>query len=534
MRESPKAHYKATVQARSPLPTATSQPASASPALRRYLFLTAAVCGAVVMVLEILGAKILTPYFGSSHFVWTAQIAVTLASLASGYALGGWWVDRSPSLNRIFTAVLTAALYIGLSLPFIDAISLACLRYPLPVGSLLAALALFFIPLALLAMVGPFLARVLLLWGGPAGSSIGRLSALSTLGSLIGTVLIGYILLPLAANSTTLAGAAAFLGMLCLIYFSVWGRAHATAAMLAFLTLLATSGAGMRIDHIRQFGDLKILARRNSNFGNMHVVETPGGIRYYLNDLLTQNSYAPEIKDSVSLFTYMLRGLAHAYTPSLKKVLCIGMGIGVVPMKLAEDGAQVEVVEINPDVVPLAKEFFDFKPDRVQLHIADGRQFLNQSTQRYDAIVLDAFLGDSSPSHLLTREAFTSIRRSLSDSGVLVINAFGSSEPDKDFMLASTEKTLRAVFQDVRLHASGNGNVFLVASPSPLKAHRPPGFDAMPNRIQAEARRAWEGLLQTNPAHGLVLTDDFNPVEFHDAKNREELRRMLASTLRHR
>ena len=61
--------------------------------LRRFLYLTAAVCGAAVLIVEILGAKMLAPYFGTSHFVWTAQIAVTLISLSAGYYAGGWFVD---------------------------------------------------------------------------------------------------------------------------------------------------------------------------------------------------------------------------------------------------------------------------------------------------------------------------------------------------------------------------------------------------------------------------------------------------------
>jgi len=128
-----------------------------SAGLRSYLYLTAALCGAAILIVEILGAKMLSPYFGTSHFVWTAQIAVTLVSLACGYAYGGWLVDRSPKLHRLYLCILIAAAYLGLSVPLCRPIAERCLERNLAFGSLLASLFLFFVPLSLLATVGPFL-----------------------------------------------------------------------------------------------------------------------------------------------------------------------------------------------------------------------------------------------------------------------------------------------------------------------------------------------------------------------------------------
>jgi hypothetical protein len=88
--------------------------------------------------------------------------------------------------------------------------------------------------------------------------------------------------------------------------------------------------------------------RGNSHFGLLQVLEAPSGIRYYLNDNLVQNTYDPEARQSVSLFTFMLSGMAEAYTTNIQRVLCIGMGVGIVPMHFANKGADVDVVEINP------------------------------------------------------------------------------------------------------------------------------------------------------------------------------------------
>src|SRR3974390_2073634 len=142
----------------------------------------------------------------------------------------------------------------------------------------------------------------------------------------------------------------------------------------------------------------------------------------------------------------MLSGRARAYTPNINDVLCIGLGVGIVPMDFARQGARVDVVEINPAVVPLATNYFGLQLDKLHLTIDDGRHFLNRCRRQYDVVVLDAFLGDSCPSHLMTREAFTSIRRVLRPGGTLVINMFGNLEYAHDFFTASLHKTLKAVF----------------------------------------------------------------------------------------
>src|SRR5205823_11667125 len=94
------------------------------------------------------------------------------------------------------------------------------------------------------------------------------------------------------------------------------------------------------------------LYRANSNFGLLQVIQQKDGpFREYLNDYLTQNTYDTNAHQSISMFTYMLHGLAKAYTPQINDVLCIGLGVGIVPMEFAHDGAKVDVVEINPAVV---------------------------------------------------------------------------------------------------------------------------------------------------------------------------------------
>jgi spermidine synthase len=502
--------------------------------LRRFLFGTATATGAAVMIIEILGAKMLAPYFGTSHFVWTAQIGVTLLALSAGYALGGWLADTSPRLRWIYGGIAGAGAWLCLAVLGVEPAAYACLRFELAMGSLVGSLLLFFVPLALLAMVGPFFARMLTQSVDNVGRNVGRLTALSTLGSVAGTVLIGYVIIPRVPNSVSMYGCAVVLLLLALAYFIRWERAAAVpVALLAVgVGFLGFLGAVRPV-----FGGQpgwRELYRGNSNFGLIQVIESERGTRrYYLNDLLTQNSYDTAERQSVSLFTHMLHGLGRAYAPDGQDVLCIGMGIGIVPMQFAREGARVDVVEINPAVVPVAERFFDFEPARVTLTIGDGRQFVATTTRRYDVIVLDAFLGDSSPSHLMTREAFAAMHGCLKPGGVLVMNTISELDAGRDFMVASLSRTLAQVFRSHRVHAAGNGNIFLAASDAPaMEPARPPDFARMPALVRGWAEEAFRSRRAVDPAHGRVLTDDFNPVEFHDAANREHLRRTLAQAYR--
>jgi MFS family permease len=511
-----------------------------------FLFVTAAITGASILIIEILGAKMLAPYFGTSHFVWTAQIAVTMVALACGYYLGGRLADRWPRLGLLYGAILAASLYLCAATRLCQWMSYQCLNLPLAAGSLLASAILYFPPLTLLAMTGPFFTRVLSVSVQTVGALVGKLSSISTLGSVVGTILIGYILIPFLPNSITMYGTAVILACVSGAYWLCWGRKGpgriCAIAATAEVCLAAFAGIHAESSHCT-VGELY---RSNSNFGIIQVCQnTHGTKRYYLTDYLCQNTYDPVQKKSISMFSYMLHGLAKAYFEEpteyhpttaplsrIRRVLCIGMGVGIVPMEFAREGAEVDVVEINETVVDIGRRFFDLEPEHLNIQIGDGRTMLNRLHKQYDAIILDAFLGDSSPSHLMSREAFEAMRRLLNTDGVLVINSFCSFEPDRNYLCGSLYKTLSKVFGSVIIHDGGNGNVFFVATPSHhIGPPRIPSLEHVHPSCAQIVKAAFERPPSRAPSAGIVLSDDFNPVDFHDAANRERLRRKLALSM---
>jgi spermidine synthase len=506
-------------------PTSPAAPPALSKGLSRYLHLTAATTGAAIMIAQILGAKMLSPYVGLSHFVWTAQIAVTLVALACGYYIGGRLADRSQNPGLLYRAILTAAAYLVMTVLICEPVAYWCLDFKLAIGSLLASTILFFVPLGLLAMTGPFLIRVVASSVAGVGGTAGRLTAIGTLGSFAGTVCVGYFMLPLLPNSISMYLTAVVLILICAGYFVFFGRSArapltAAAVLLVGIALLASRSPAPEYSHfIERY-------RGNSNFGDIVVLEhRNGSIRLLSNDNLIQNTYDPATKQSMSMFTYMLAGLARTYTSNITDVLCIGLGVGIVPMEFARAGARVDVVEINPAMVPVATEFFDLEPGLLEISLDDGRHFLNRCRKQYDVIVLDAFLGDSSPSHLMTREAFAAMRRVLRPGGTLVINAFCHLEPERDFFAASLSRTLQDVFPGVRMHSDDSQNYFVATDRPDPEFVRAPELERIYPTLRSDARLVFAQIVRTAPDSGLVLTDDFNPAEFYDAQNREATRR---------
>ena len=431
-----------------------------SAGLRLFLYVTALVTGAAIMVVEILGAKMLSPYVGLSHFVWTAQIAVTLVALACGYYVGGKLANKSQHLSRLYWAIHAAG-YLTVTVLICEPVAYWALDLSLPVGSLLASAILFFVPLAMLAMTGPYLVRVITSSVSGLGANVGRLTSVSTLGSFAGTLCIGYLMIPLLPNWVTMYLTAVMLFVVCAFYFL---RFYRKGLIPVALVALVGIGSGMALRQPHDYRWVNEVFEGNSNFGKLQVFDQrEGQSRFYLNDNLIQNTYDKATKQSESAFTYLLAGLARAYTTNIHDVLCIGLGVGIVPMDFTQRAARVDVVEINPAVVPVAMRFFDLQTNRIHLTVDDGRHYLNRCHQLYDVIVPDAFLGDSypySPAHS------TSLSKHASRApagGNLVINSFGHLDEGQDFFAASLNQTLKSVFKSVRMHSSG-GAVFFAAS----------------------------------------------------------------------
>ena len=473
----------------------------------------AGLSGAAVMVIEVTGAHVLAPGFGTGLNAWAAMITVALGSLACGYTLGGLAADH---WSKYADRILPAALAIAGVFCVADALVWDRLVYRLArlgprLGAVATAAALFLLPFVFLGAVYPLAVKLWTRSVEEVGRRSGFLSAVSAAGSVVGAGLAGFVLVPTLTIETIFTSCAAALlaaaGAVLLVGRGL--RPVGIALLLLGFSLLVLPARPLPEG---------LLARRGSMFGPLEVRHS-GIMRSLVVAGACQASARYDTEGSdiptscmshVSMISTML---ADSVLPEEGKVLIVGLGAGFMPRQLQD--VSCETVEIDPAVVRAAEEFFAFDRARYPVHVADGRAFLLSARTRYDAIVIDALRGIDLPYHLLTREFFELVRKRLRPDGIFVLNYHGFLEGDEDKLLRAIEKSLRVVFEemDIRLREEH------------LLARRPQeeGTPDYGNVIFAARRRGvevfWaermeyetvETFLDKRPAR--VLTDSRNPV----------------------
>ena len=166
------------------------------------------ICGAIVMSFEILGSRVLAPNFGSSVFVWGSLISVFLAGLSAGYYLGGRLADINPSSRKLSLIIIAPGLFFLTfplhSTPISDWIFMKDLGIRL--SPLLASIILFLVPSVFLGFVSPYTAKLMICSLHTSGKTIGTLYALSTFGSIIGTLITSFYLITIAGTNVLIMG----------------------------------------------------------------------------------------------------------------------------------------------------------------------------------------------------------------------------------------------------------------------------------------------------------------------------------------
>ena len=502
--------------------------------LTAYLAATAAVCGAIVMVIEVVGSRVIGPFFGVSLFVWTSLIAVALLSLGLGYAAGGLLADRKPNPDILYGLVGLAGIA-TLLVPLLKAPVLgAAMPLGLRSGALLGSMVLFGPSLFLLGCVPPFVVRLAATEWRRLGRTVGFLSALSTLGSFAGTLATGYVLIGHLPVSRIFVVVGASLLALAALYFAVFRRKPLAMAVL-LLPFLAMPREDLISKVMANGTTVTELARHQSFYGAVQVIEYSYGAsrtRELVIDGLIQGGIDVASGLSIYEFAYFLEHLPYGMNDQGRSCLVIGLGAGLVPAWYGERGVRTDVVDINPDVVRVAREHFGFKPSG-DVVLADARYYLSQPGRRYDYVILDVFTGDTTPSHLLSLEALGLVRPRLEDGGLLVVNLAGAFGGDS-FMTASVVRTLEQVFESVQIYPlfapeepNAFGNVVLVARNGPalpFNASRVSAFPVHPLAQPVLERFMGRPYRLPPGTKAMVLTDDFNPIDVADNWLKERVR----------
>ena len=507
-----------------------------------FVLFTACLTGALVMAIQVLGARAVAPFFGVSLFVWTALIAVTLLALAAGYLIGGMLADRNGTPALLFGLIGVSGIWV-LLIPLIKlAIFQAALPLGLRWGALISALTLFGPPLFLLGCVSPFVVRLATQEWDRLGRTVGLLYAVSTAGSFFGTIATGYYVVAEWGVSRAFQGIGMLLLGLAAIYFAAF-RGRPAALLLPLLALVV--GAVLPHNSSAVLADgtvVTVIDSRDGFYGRVQMVEykgVGGHTREMIIDGLVQGGIDVATGQSVYDYPYLLEHLAVAANPQGKRALVIGLGPAVVPRRFVARGIETEIVDIDPAVVSAAHTYFGL-PQGLRVHLNDARYFLETSKSSYDYIVLDVFNGDTTPGHLLTREALQLVRARLAPGGVLALNLMGSLGADRR-MTASVIRTLESVFPWVQVYPlfepgkDGAGNIEVLAGIGKPLAEIPALDESSVHPFaratlrEALARRyVWSGSKE-----GIVLTDDYNPIDVLDLPTKEAVRRRILDSTPH-
>jgi spermidine synthase len=532
---------------------AVSDPAEA-PAFLRLVYANAFIVGAVVMGFEMLGSRYLNPYFGSGIYTWAALISTVLAALTAGYFFGGWMADRYPSPRGLGALICFGSAYLAL-IP-LGADALLAVLFDLidneKLGSLAGALALLFVPLALLGVYSPYAIRLTLRATERSGTIAGRIYGISTLGSIFGTLFVTfYMIAVLGSRSITyiLAG----IGFAAGLSFFLAGAARAVSApsgrrvgaAAAALLLLAGFAAPAAeaqtkptkdqrdeefIDHRPDpLQPTRVLERIETEYNNIFIVQRGDFISMTFRlkgENSTQSTVNLRDKGQLPLLHAHYQTLAAAYAGKLDRLLEIGLGGGSVSSYFVRHvpGLSAVSVEIDKGVVDAAKKYFGFaEGPRHRAVVADGRVHLMRDKSRYDVIMVDAFRGGYVPFHMLTVEFYRLLAQRLEPDGVAVMNLRANTE-----LFNSSLLTLKQVFKHVDTFEQ-SGNVIVLARLAPLA---PEALAARAAQRQASFNFRYDlaPMMQDRtghePKHGArVLTDDFAPVNLYESRERPDLRR---------
>src|SRR6185369_1746925 len=375
------------------------------------LFVTVFVLGAATMVIEIMGTRVIGPVFGVGLFVWSALLSVTLGALAIGYYSGGVLADRTGNPRLLGGLALSTGVLLAL-VPLLSHAVLSVTEGLGPRWGALGSAVLLFAPsLTVLGMTGPVAVRRATQDLRLAGRSVGSIYAVSTIGSVVGTLGLVYGVIPAFETQAILLGTSGLLVLLGAA--SLAWRKRPAAFMALLLPVIGTSAPERPLPN-----GFSILDRSQSVYGLVEVIEDKNrGVRFLRSDHSILGAQFQTDGSPGFAFVHVLEAVRFL-RPQARDALQIGLGIGSLPRALSPHGIRFDTIEIDPAVARFAAKYFGFESNG-EVHVEDARTYLNHTQRQYDLVVHDTFTGGTTPEHLLSLEVLQRIRALLRPSGLL-------------------------------------------------------------------------------------------------------------------
>ena len=500
------------------------------------MYLTVFVSGAVVLIIEILGTRVLAPFYGSTIFVWSSLITVTLGALALGYWFGGKLADRQHSFASFWTIVVIAGISTAALLQFKKFIILFSDRLGLQYGPLAASALLFGFPLFLLGMVTPYAIRLSSVDVKLSGQTAGKVFAFATTGSIVGALASGFFLIPLMTVSSMFYASSVLLVVVGVIGITItagWRKIFLrrpfilVGIVLLFLIVgyffKNTSFPKITLYSHGVYQTAEILFEENTLAGNYRLVGVPrllDGHVCFLIDMTNQGCVNPRSRDPSVIHTF-IETIQKELLPEKADVLMLGAGLGMQLYHGVPDSYSYDIVDINPHTEKIYKMVgTELRPGRDTVIIDEARSYLVNTDKKYDFIWNDLF-GNAAPiGNLITKEAHESVKARLKPDGIYLTHLRGQSKPG-DPLIGSTVSTLRSVYKNVLINRgyepAHDDSIIFVASDAPLSKDRLNiAVAAALAEHHPEINEFYEkNLTFFNPElEGIIITDNYNPTEF--------------------
>jgi spermidine synthase len=456
----------------------------------------------------------MAPFFGASTIVWANTIAIVLVALSIGYWFGGRMADRRPNLPALCATVLIASAlmalvpfvadpFLSLSVEAFDEYSVGAFA-----GSLFGVLVLVAVPVLMLGSVSPWAIRLKMRAVEDSGEMAGRMYAISTVGSLLGTFAASLLLIPLVGTQRTfltfalITGAVAALGL----------RPRWALVPLAIAALMAVP-----VGTVKGSSEAQVLHEADTEYQYARVVEYPDGERRLeLNEGQAIHSlYKPGTVLTGGYWdAFLVDPLAMRPEPPAS-VAMLGTAAGTTARAYAHYFPQttVDAVEIDGELLDIGEEYFGLRPGpRLRLHTDDARPWLRRTDERFDAIFLDTYRQPYIPFYLTTKEFFQVAHSRLRPGGSVLINV--GHPADSDRLEKVLTATMGSVFAHVARDPVKRTNTVLIGSDvEPSRTVLERAEFELPNELRPLAGAAAARLAPPLPG-GTVYTDDHAPVEW--------------------
>ncbi len=427
--------------------------------MRKYkLEITVFFSGALTMVLELIAARILSPYVGSSNLIWTTIIGIMLISMSIGYWFGGKIADKNKEndinilSNYLLISAIATSIIPILEVEFIDALS--SISNNLILVSIICATVTFGIPSFLLATVSPIAVKIKNNSMDRVGTTSGKISSLSTIGSIFGTFFAGFILIPNIGVRNIILGCSILLWLISVYLFSKKDKKY---YMLMVLELIVIVGLNILGGILFNKEHPEIIKDVDSEYSRIWVRKVQAGKTEYktLQVDTGLESYINQETGEMGARYLAYYDLFEYYDKEAEDALMIGGAAYTYPMHYLRkyENKKIDVVEIDEKMTKIAEDEFGLDKDNPNLGLItqDGRSYLNYNEKKYDAIFIDAFKGLNAPFELTTYEAMQKAYNSLEENGTVITNIISSIEGEESDFIKYEYSTYKAIFDDVKV-----------------------------------------------------------------------------------